>query len=563
MKRFTTMKQVTTSVRPFAASVTCLFIACALITHSAAADPARDIVDASGVTGGLVVHLGFTDPGTSVSTAGLCVSDSFVVHGLSRKAERVAGARKLIRAEGRYGPVSVDQWLKPSLPYGDNLVNLIVVEEGSRVSEAELLRVLAPRGVVMTPQDGRWVKTLTKPWLDEMDEWNHYLHGADGNPVADDDLVGPPKRLQWVGSPRWARHHDHMASMTSLVSSKGRLFYDAYVPKMIGNNMPVALSDVLSCDGENIWMRSQKFDFEGRRHEIALQDVNVQPADDAHLFCQIGFLDDSYFFRSYWTYGRRVSGGYGYWLRAGRLVPSGRILCYDDEHVYGFGRKPQYMTNASVLEYEFFAADKAVSPEAIARVNGDSLSREARRATNTSDWRARSFFPREALSANSYAWTVDQPAVIARAMTLAGENVFFAGPPSLINERRAFYRPDDAEVQSLLARQAEAFDGRRGGQLWAVSKKDGSLLGRYALDSPPAFDGMIAAAGRLYTTTVDGHVLCLSAEGTTALAAIEDQPLSSAWDQPEDPDFGRQEKTRKAPAKRRDAPSGKRADPAK
>ena len=51
------------------------------------------------------------------------------------------------------------------------------------------------------------------------------LTGADGNPVAQDSTVGPPERLQWVGSPRWARHHDHMASMTSLVSAGGRLFY--------------------------------------------------------------------------------------------------------------------------------------------------------------------------------------------------------------------------------------------------------------------------------------------------------------------------------------------------
>ena len=146
---------------------------------------------------------------------------------------------------------------------------------------------------------------------------------------------------------------------------------------------------------------------------------------------------------------------------------------------------------------------------------------------------------------------MDQPAVIARAMTLAGENVFFAGPPSLINERRAFHQPDNAEVQSLLASQAEAFDGQRGGQLWAVSKEDGSLLARYALDSPPAFDGMIAAAGRLYTTTVDGHVLCLSDEGTTALVTIEDQPVSSAWDQPEDPNFGKQQNPGKSPKRAR------------
>jgi hypothetical protein len=29
------------------------------------------------------------------------------------------------------------------------------------------------------------------------------------------------------------------------------------------------------------------------------------------------------------------------------------------------------------------------------------------------------------------------------------------------------------------------------------------------LDSPPVFDGMIAAAGRLYIITEDGQILCL------------------------------------------------------
>ena len=120
-------------------------------------------------------------------------------------------------------------------------------------------------------------------------------------------------------------------------------------------------------------------------------------------------------------------------------------------------------------------------------------------------------------------------------MALAGENVFFAGPPNLVNERRAFYLPDDPDVQAKLARQAEAFDGKHGGQLWALSKKDGKLLARYALDAPLVFDGLAAAAGRLYGATVDGRVLCLSEEGPAALATVEDQPVSTAWDQPEDP----------------------------
>jgi outer membrane protein assembly factor BamB len=103
-------------------------------------------------------------------------------------------------------------------------VNLIVVEEPGQATEDEMLRALAPQGVLLTRDGDQWKKTV-KPWPEKMDQWTHYLHGADGNPVAQDDLVGPPNQLRWIGSPRWARHHDHMASMTSLVSSDGRLFY--------------------------------------------------------------------------------------------------------------------------------------------------------------------------------------------------------------------------------------------------------------------------------------------------------------------------------------------------
>ena len=326
--------------------------------------------------------------------------------------------------------------------------------------------------------------------------------------------------------------------MDDMDPESDKTLQEAYVKTMPGNNMPVGLSDVLSCDGKNIWMRSQKIGFDGKRREIGLKDVTEQPAEDCHLFCQIGFLDDSYFFRSYWSYGRRVTGGYGYWFKAGRLVPSGRIMCYDNDRVYGFGRKPEYMTNASVLEYEFFAADKNVTPEANRSIGGAgrTKSRASKKSENGSDWRVRSFFPREELAATSYKWTVDQPTMICRAMAVADENAFFAGPPNLVNERRAFHVPDDPDVQAKLARQTEALEGEHGGQLWAVSKKGGKVLARYAIDSPPVFDGMIVAAGRLYTTTVDGQIICLSEDGSAELARIDDQPLTTAWDRPETQD---------------------------
>ncbi len=328
--------------------------------------------------------------------------------------------------------------------------------------------------------------------------------------------------------------------MDDVDPESGEEMHLAYLKKTSGNNMPVALSDVLSCDGENIWMRSQKIDFEGKRSEIGLKDVTDQPVEDFHLFCQVGFLDDSYFFRSYWTFGRRVSGGYGAWLKAGRLVPSGRILCFDDTHVYGFGRKPEYMVNSSVLEYQLFSADKKVTREAIERVTqaGRKMNaRSTRRNANSSDWRLRSFFPQEDLTAASFGWILPQPTLTARAMAVGKETVFVAGPPNYLDERRAYSLPDDPKILARLTRQQEALEGRHGGVLWALDKAGGDRVARYELDTIPVFDGMAAAAGCLFVSTVDGRVLCLSKDADTRLKRIENQPERLAWDQPEDPNY--------------------------
>ena len=196
-------------------------LAGAVLCLSASAYGASDVLERSGVQGGFIVHLGCGD---GAVTAQLRAGQQYLVHGLDTSAANVAAARARLQSQGVYGPVSVDVWDGKHLPYADNLVNLIVAEDPAEASESELRRVLAPYGVLMVRQGGQWTKTV-KPWPKELDEWTHYFHSADGNPVAHDEVVGPPKRLQWIGNPRWSRHHDHMASMTSLVSAGGRLFY--------------------------------------------------------------------------------------------------------------------------------------------------------------------------------------------------------------------------------------------------------------------------------------------------------------------------------------------------
>ena len=183
---------------------------------------AAAILRTSGVKGGLIVHL---DCGQGRVTAALCAGDRYIVQGLDRDAKNVEAARRHIQSLGLYGKVSVRQWDSDRLPYGDNLVNLIVVTSDKwQVASEEIKRVLAPGGAAVT-LDPRLsiLDSFRKPWPDEIDQWTHYLHDSGNNAVAQDDRVGPPKHLQWKSGPMWSRSHEFASSVQALVSANGRL----------------------------------------------------------------------------------------------------------------------------------------------------------------------------------------------------------------------------------------------------------------------------------------------------------------------------------------------------
>lgn len=182
---------------------------------------AQRILDAAGIKGGLIVHVGCGD---GRLTAALGRSERYFVQGLERQDGAIAEARQHISAEGVYGRVSVKRWDGERLPYVDNLVNLIICEGTNEVHEQELMRVLAPRGVLLLRVNDGWEKCV-RPWPAEIDEWTHLLHGADNNAVARDRVVGPPVHLQWLSDPRHLRSHEHLNSVSALVSTQGRIFY--------------------------------------------------------------------------------------------------------------------------------------------------------------------------------------------------------------------------------------------------------------------------------------------------------------------------------------------------
>ncbi|MDP6044270.1 MAG: class I SAM-dependent methyltransferase, partial [Phycisphaerae bacterium] len=199
-------------------------------------EPAGGLPARAGVSGGVAVHLGCGD---GKLTAALHTDDRLLVCGLDTDAAVVAKAQEHIDSLGLYGKVTAERYDGKNLPYGDNIVNLVVIDSAANVTAAEIVRVLTPRGVALIKSDsallndsglekGPKIGALAKyikPWPADIDQWTHFLYDASGNAVSKDKKVGHPRRLQWWAGPKHARHHDALASLSAMTTSNGRIFY--------------------------------------------------------------------------------------------------------------------------------------------------------------------------------------------------------------------------------------------------------------------------------------------------------------------------------------------------
>jgi hypothetical protein len=193
-----------------------------------------------------------------------------------------------------------------------------------------------------------------------------------------------------------------------------------------------------------------------------------------HVFATSGFLDDSWFNRTYWMYSETWPGFY----IANRAAKTGQLLSVDAEKTYAVQAYPRRNLQSPLFTpgkngYLLFADDndnEPVLPEYTRNVpKGIGFTRK-----RPPVW---------------FQWVP----IRVRAMVAAQNALVVAGPPDVLD-------PEDPMA---------SFEGRRGALLWVVSKKDGQTLAELKLDSPPVFDGMSGAAGRLYLSTVDGNVVCL------------------------------------------------------
>jgi outer membrane protein assembly factor BamB len=250
-------------------------------------------------------------------------------------------------------------------------------------------------------------------------------------------------------------------------------------PSTRAHDMDGSRNDILVGVGGKIFLTQNVFDLALRPLPAPRAAKHGARQTDLHLVALGGFLDDSMFDRNYWMHARRWPGLYF----ADAASKAGQILVFDANTTYGlhmfevkFSRSPLFKPASGGCE--LFADDNANEPVLTSRAAGRERGTMTRAAP-----------PK---------WSVRVP-VRARAMVLAppaagaaAGRLIFAGPPDTID-------PKDPLA---------SFEGRAGALLWSVSTADGARKAQYRLDAPPAFDGLIAAGGKLYMTTIDGAVSC-------------------------------------------------------
>jgi len=264
-----------------------------------------------------------------------------------------------------------------------------------------------------------------------------------------------------------------------------------------------ANSDVLVSEGGYIYMRQKKMTPELK--EVEVDVLSSKGAQDVglHVFSTAGLLDGSWYNRTFWMYSKRWPG----YQLANQAPKSGQLLVVDDERTYAvrvFYRRNVHspMFFPAREGYLLFADRNDNEPQIV----GEQASRKPVEWLPQSDYsRARGSEMRKLDSeafgldkmigytrAEPPLWTRWLPVRI-RAMVKAGDTLFLAGPPDVLDPKDPY----------------AAFEARKAAQVVAVSATDGRILAKYKLESPPVFDGVIAAGGRLFASLRDGSVVCL------------------------------------------------------
>jgi len=237
-----------------------------------------------------------------------------------------------------------------------------------------------------------------------------------------------------------------------------------------------ALSDILVSDGESIYLRRRKLEFAA---PLVTDSEKRFGGTRPHLIADGGFFDTQWFHRASWLLNRKLRG---------------RLIVFDEHFAYvagsgGTSNYSYYVPAGGRLDGIVGKDDPAPSVgwlKADLQHAGYTLFA----ATYTSGGKAaRGGKPQK-------GWRLDRFPICPSAMVVCAKMLFVAGFPDQVDS-------DDPWAN---------FEGRAGGRICVLSAEDGEKLTEYKLDSPPVWNGMAIAGGKLYVATQDGKIRCFAAK---------------------------------------------------
>jgi len=242
---------------------------------------------------------------------------------------------------------------------------------------------------------------------------------------------------------------------TGKVLDERRIAHPQDMPVDTGRNQnddTGVLSDLLVSEGDGVYMRHLQLFGTGESNVGWGQRVGATA----------GMLDDSWFNRTIWLVDGRDQG---------------ELLVHDDGGIYavrvhksrGHGAYIEPGTNA----YQIVASDRTPTT---------TPSPGRKDKLNTTKW------PRP----KKVRWSLPMP-VRVTAMAVGGQTLLCAGTPDALDSEEPW----------------AAYEGKRGGVLFALTTGDGAKKAEMKLDAAPVYDGMAIAGGRLYLSTVNGTLLSI------------------------------------------------------